>query len=60
MDFAIRADDWVKIHYARELRKQLSTKMTGILTAIGALWTVLEGLEREPEELEIGGRIEII
>ena len=45
---------------ARELKKVWYMKVTVILIVNCALGTVLKGLVRELEELEIGGRIETI
>ena len=42
----------------RQLKKLWNMRVTVIPVVIGALGTVLKGLERKWEELEIGGRIE--
>ena len=65
MDFAIQADHCLKIKesrkrdeyldLAKELRKQWNTKVMVIPIVIGALETVPKVLERELEELEMGG-----
>ena len=66
MDFAIPADHRVKIKKkakkdpTRELRKLSTIKVTEILIAISALVMVSKGLEKGLEELETGGRIEVI
>ena len=70
VDFPVSADYRVKIEenekrnkyfdLARELRKLLSMKVTVIPIVFCVLGTVPKSLERELEELEIGGRIEIL
>ena len=70
MDFAVPAGHGVKIKVskkrdkymdlARELRKVWNMKVTVIPIVIGLLGTVLKGLKRGFEELEIQGRIETI
>ena len=65
MDFAVPADSRVKIkenekrdkylNIAKELRKPLNMRMMIIPIVIGMLRTVLKGLEKEQEELEIRG-----
>ena len=70
MDFAIAADHRRKIKenkkinkyldLARELRKLWNMSMMVISFVFGVLGMVPKDLEREPEELEIRGRIESI
>ena len=68
MDFSVPADHRVKLkesekkhkYYdlARELKKLWNMKATVIPILIGALGTVIKGLVKGLEELEIRGRVE--
>ena len=70
MDFAIPADHRVKlkesekkdkfIDLSRELKKLWNMKVTFIPIIIGALDTVIKGLIKGLEDLEIKGRVETI
>ena len=70
VDFAIPTDHRWKIKigkkrnkyldFARELRKLWNMRVKVIPVLVGTLGTVYEGLEREPEALEIREQIETI
>ena len=70
MDFTITVDDWMKIkeseyiclnlYLAEKLRKLWKMWVTMIQILIGALRMVPKCLGRRIEELEVGGRIEIV
>ena len=70
MDFAVQADHRVKLKekekkdkyqdLARELKKLWNMMMTIVLIVIGALGTVIKGLLKGLEDLEIRGRVETI
>ena len=44
----------------RELKKLLNTRVTIVPIGIGAFGTVTKGLLKDLEDLEVGGRVEII
>ena len=70
MDFAVPTDHRIKLKecekkdkyldHARELKKLWNMKVTIIPIVIGALGTVTKGLLKGLEDLEVGGRGEII
>ena len=70
MDFAVPADDWVKLKVSQKknkylnldvgLKKMVNTKVTVIPIVIGALGVVTKGLVQGLRELEIRGRVETI
>ena len=70
MDFAVPADHSEKLKesekkdkyldLARELKKQWNMKVTIIPAIIGALGTVIKGLIKELEDMEISGWVEAI
>ena len=71
VDFAVPADHKIKmkesgekrdkyLDLARELRKIWNMKVTIIPILIGAFGTVTKGLLKGLEDLEVGGRVEII
>ena len=70
VDFAIPADHWIKrkereksdkyLDLARELKKLWNMKVTIIPIVIVAFGTVIKGLLKGLEYLEIGGRVETI
>ena len=45
---------------ARKLKKLWNMKVTIVTIVIGALGTIIKGLLKGPEDLEIGGRVETI
>ena len=65
VDFAVPADDWVKLKenektdkyldHARELKKLWNMRVTVIPVVIGTFGTVTKGLVQGPECLEIRG-----
>ena len=70
VDFAVPADHRINLKegekknkyldLAREIKKLWNMKVTIVQIVIGALGTVTKGLLKGLEELEIGGRVEII
>ena len=70
VDFAVPADHRVKIkeseiihkylYLARELKKLWNVRVIVIQTVVGMLETILKGLKKRLENLEIRGRIENI
>ena len=70
VDFAVPADHRIKLKecekrdkyldLARELKKLWNMKVTMITIVIGAFSTVTKGSLKDLEDLEVGGRVEII
>ena len=72
VDFAVPADHRIKLKecekkdkyldLARELKKkkQWNVKVTIIPIVIGAFGTVIKGISKKLEDLEVGGRVETI
>ena len=70
MDFAVPADHIIKLKecekkdkyldLAMKLKKLWNMKVTIIPIVIGAFGTVIKGLLKGPEDLEIRGRVEAI
>ncbi len=70
VDFAVPADHRIKlkecekkdkyVDFARELKKLWNMRVTIIPTVIGAFGTVIKGLIKGLEGMEIRGRVEII
>ena len=70
VDFAVPADHRIKLKecekrdkyldLARELKKLWNMKVTIIPIVIGAFGTVIKGLLKGLEDLEIGGRVDTI
>ena len=70
VEFATPADHRIKLKegekkdkyldFARELKKPRNTKLTVISIVIGALVTVTKGLFKSLDDLEVGGRVEIL
>ena len=70
VDFAVSADHRIKLKkcekkdkysdLARELKKLWNVQVTIILIVIGAFGTVTKGVLKRLEDLEVGGRVEII
>ena len=70
MDFAVAVDQGIELKesekkdkyldLARELKKLWNMKVTIISIVIGAFDTVTKGLLKGLEDLEVGGRVEII
>ena len=70
VDFAVPADHKIKLKeckkkdkyldHTRELKKLWNMKVTIVSIVIVAFGTVTKGLLKELEDLEVGGRVEII
>ena len=70
VNFAVPADHRIKLkecekkdkflNLARELKKLWNMKVTIIPVVIGAFGTVTKGLLKGLDDLEVGGRVEII
>ena len=70
VDFAYPGDHWIKLkkcekedkylNLARELKKLWNMQVIIIPIVIGAIGTVTKGLLKGLEDLEVGGRVEII
>ena len=70
MDFAVPADHRIKLKECekknkyldldRDLKNLRNMKVTIVPIVIGALGTVTKGLLKTLEDLEVGGRLEII
>ena len=70
VDFAVSADHRINLKesekkdayldLARELKKQWNVKVTMVPIVIGALGTVIKGLLKALEDLEVGGLVETI
>ena len=70
VDFAVPADHRINLKesekkdkyldLARELKKLWNMKVTIVPIVIGALGTIIRGLLKDLEDLEVGGRVETI
>ena len=70
VDFAVPVDHRIKLKecekkdnyldLAKELKKLWNMKVTIVPIVIGALGTITKGLSKGQEDLEVGGRVEIM